>query len=334
MTRVAAITARREFRMRQLMVLLVLGWNAAVCAAADAYPAKPLRWVIPFPPGGGTDLISRTVAAKLSEAWNVQVVPDNRPGSGGTIGMAAAARLPADGYHVVLGQASNVAVAQGLYPKLPYDPVRDFMPVTQVIAAPLVIVSHPSFPARTARDLVTRAKAQPGAITFGSPGNGTIGHLSMELLKSMAKVDMLHIPYTGAARAITELIGGQIVVYSSSMPPAVPLIQAGKLKALGVTTSHRLAPLPEVPTVAESAVPGYEAVNWYGVFVPAGTPRDIVAKLHGEVTRILKQPDVQKRFASEGGDIVANTPEEFGAFIRREIPKWTKVVKESGARVD
>lgn len=319
---------------RALAAVLGLAGGAGVAQAADGYPAKPVRWIIPFPPGGGTDLISRTVAAKLGEAWNVQVIPDNRPGSGGTLGMAAAARLPADGYHVVLGQASNIAVAPGLYPKLPYDPVRDFAPVTQVIAAPLVIVSHPSFPARNMRELAARAKAQPGAITFGSPGNGTIGHLSMELLKSTAKLDMLHVPYNGAARAITELIGGQIVIYSSSMPPAVPLIQAGKLKALGVTTAQRLAPLPDVPTVAEGGVAGYEAVNWYGVFTPAGVPRDILAKLHADVARILRLPDVQKRFASEGGDVVANTPEEFGAFIRREIPKWTKVVRDSGARVD
>lgn len=319
--------------MRKLAVLFALCCSAAA-GAAENYPAKPVRWVVPFPPGGGTDLISRTVAAKLSEAWRVQVVPDNRPGSGGTIGMAAAAKGAPDGYTVVLGQASNVAVAPGLYGKLPYDPVRDFQPITQVIAAPLVIVSHPSFPAKNARDLVARAKARPGAITFGSPGNGTIGHLSMELLKSMAKVDLLHIPYNGASRALTEVIGGQIFVYSSSMPPAVPLIHAGKLKALGVTTAKRLKPLPDVPTVAESAIPGYEAVNWYGVFVPAGTPKDIVAKLHADVTRVLKQPDVGNRFASEGGDVVANTPEEFGAFIRSEIPKWTKVIKDSGARVD
>lgn len=320
--------------MRNALCGIAMACTAVAAAAADTYPAKPVRWIVPFPPGGGTDLISRTVAAKLGEAWKVQVVPDNRPGSGGTIGMSAAAKSPADGYTIVLGQASNVAVAPGLYAKLPYDPLRDFMPVTQVIAAPLVIVSHPSFPAKNVKDLVARAKAQPGAITFGSPGNGTIGHLSMELLKSMARIDMLHIPYTGASRAITELMGGQIVVYSSSMPPAVPLIHAGKLKALGVTTAKRLAPLPDVPTVAESAVPGYEAVNWYGVFVPAGTPREIVAKLHEDIARVLQQPDVQKRFASEGGEVIANTPEEFGAFIRREIPKWTKVIRDSGARVD
>jgi tripartite-type tricarboxylate transporter receptor subunit TctC len=314
-------------------VVLMLG-GAALCSAADNYPSKPVRWIVPFPPGGGTDLISRTVAAKASEAWNVQVVADNRAGSGGTIGMAQAAKAAPDGYTIVLGQASNVAVAPGLYSKLPYDPVRDFAPVTQVIAAPLVIVSHPSFPARNVRELVARARAKPAAITFGSPGNGTIGHLSMELLKSMTKTDMLHIPYTGASRAITELMGGQIVVYSSSMPPAIPLIHAGRLKALGVTTAKRLKPLPDVPTVAESGVPGYEAVNWYGVFMPAATPKEIVAKVHDTVVHALHMPDVQKRFAGEGGDVVANTPDEFSAFIRREIPKWTKVVRDSGAQVD
>ncbi|HSQ05583.1 MAG TPA: tripartite tricarboxylate transporter substrate binding protein [Burkholderiales bacterium] len=307
---------------------------SAVPAMAQQYPAKSVRWVVPFPPGGGTDLISRTVALKLSELWGTQVLPDNRPGGGGTIGLAAAAKAPADGYTIVLGQASNVSVAPGLYAKLPYDPLKDLAPVTQVIAAPLVVVSHPSFPAKNMRDLVSRARAKPGAITFGSPGNGTIGHLCLELLKSMTHIDMLHIPYTGASRALTELMGGQIVIYASSMPPAVPLIHAGKLKALGVTTAKRLAPLPDVPTVAEGGVTGYEAVNWYGVFVPTGVPKDIVGRLHTDVVKVLKQPDVQARFASEGGDIVANTPEEFAAFIRRDIPKWTKVIKEAGAKVD
>ena len=307
---------------------------AAVAASAQQYPTKSVRWIVPFPPGGGTDLISRTIAQKLTEAWGQQVIADNRPGSGGTIGLAAVAKSPADGHTIVLGQASNIAVAPGLYAKLPYDPIRDFAPVTQVIAAPLVIVSHPSFPAKSVKELIAFARAKPGAVTYGSPGNGTIGHLSTEMLKTMARIDMLHIPYPGAARAITELMGGQIMIYSSSMPPALPLINAGKLRALGVTTAKRLAPLPGVPTVAESGVAGYEAVNWYGVFVPAGTPREIVARLHTDIVKILKQPDIQSRFAGEGGDIVANSPEEFGAFIRKDIPKWTKVIKDSGARVD
>ena len=289
---------------------------------------------MPFPPGGGTDLISRTLAQKLSESWGVQVIADNRPGSGGTLGLAAVAKAPPDGYTVGLGQASNVAVAPGLYDKLPYDPVKDLQPITQVISSPNVIVSHPSFPARNARELIAYARAQPAAVTFGSPGNGTIGHLSLEMLKTMAGIKLLHIPYKGAAQALTDLIGGQIVIYASSMPPALPLINAGRLRALGVTSAKRLAPLPNVPTVAESGVAAYEAVNWYGVMMPAGAARDIVAKLHADLVRVLKQPDVQQRLKGEGGDIVANTPEEFGGFIRREIPKWSKVVKDSGAKVD
>jgi len=320
--------------MRQFLCALTMLCGVAPCLAADAYPNKPVRWVVPFPPGGGTDLISRTIASKLSEAWGVQVVADNRPGGGGTIGLGIAAKTPPDGYTVVLGQASNVAVAPALYAKLNYDPVKDLQPITNVIAAPLVLVSHPSFPARNTKDLIAYARAKPDAVTFGSPGNGTIGHLSMELLKTMAKIKMLHIPYKGATLAITELIGGQIVLYASSMPPALPLITAGKLKALGVTTAKRLAPLPNVPTIAESGVAGYEAVNWYGVFVPAGTPKDIVAKLHADVVRVLKQPDVKERFAGEGGEIVADTPDEFAAFVRKEIPKWSRVVKDAAVKVD
>jgi tripartite-type tricarboxylate transporter receptor subunit TctC len=306
----------------------------AFAAHAQSYPSKPVRWIVPFPPGGGTDLVSRAITPKLTEAWNVQVVADNRPGSGGTIGLAAAAKSPPDGYTIVLGQTANVSVAPALYSKLPYDPQKDLIPVTQVIAAPLVIVSHPSFPARNAKELIALARAKPGSITFGSPGNGTMGHLSTEMLKTMARIDMLHVPYKGASLAITELMGGHIVIYPSSIPPAVSLIKAGKLRAIATTGATRVAALPDVATVAESALPGYEAINWYGVFVPAGTPSEIVAKLHADITRIIRQPDVRERFASEGGDAVGNTPEQFAAFVRAEIPKWAKVARDSGAKVD
>ena len=318
--------------MKKLFVAVLL--LCATTAIAQGYPAKPVRWVVPFPPGGGTDLISRVIAAELSKLWGVQVVADNRPGGGGTLGLGIAAKMPADGYTLVLGQASNIAVAPGLYAKLPYDPLKDLQPITQVIATPIVIVSHPSFPAKNVKELVAYAKARPGAVTFGSPGNGTIGHLSLEMLKSMAKIDMLHIPYKGASVAITELIGGQIIIYGSSMPPALPLINAGKLRALGVSSAKRLAPLPAVPTVAESGVKDYEAVNWYGVLAPAGLPKEIVTKLHDDIVRILKQADVQERFKGEGGDVVGNTPEEFAAFMQKEVPKWSKVVREAGVKVD
>jgi len=331
----AADSLQAKKRTMRIVAGLVLMLSAVAPAfAADAYPSKPVRWVVPFPPGGGTDLISRTLAQKLSELWGVQVIADNRPGGGGTLGLGLAAKTPPDGYTLVLAQTSNVAVAPGLYSKLAYDPVKDLQPITLVIKSPLVIVSHPSFPAKNVKELIAYARAKPGAITFGSPGNGTIGHLSMELLKTMAKINMLHIPYKGATLALTELIGGQIAVYASSMPPAMPMIGAGKLKPLGVTSGKRLAPLPDVPTVAEGGVKGYEAVSWYGVMMPAGAPRDIIGKLNTDIVRVLKQPDVSERFASEGGDIVADTPEAFAAFIRAEIPKWSKVVKDAGAKVD
>lgn len=318
--------------MKKLFVAALL--SCASAAMAQGYPAKPVRWVVPFPPGGGTDLISRVIAGELAKLWGVQVVADNRPGGGGTLGLGIAAKTPADGYTLVLGQASNIAVAPGLYARLPYDPLKDLQPITQVIATPIVIVAHPSFPVKNVKELVVYAKSRPGAVTFGSPGNGTIGHLSLEMLKSMAKIDMLHIPYKGASVAITELIGGQIVLYGSSMPPALPLINAGKLRALGVSSAKRLAPLPAVPTVAESGVKDYEAVNWYGVLAPAGLPKEIVGKLHDDIVRILKQADVQERFKGEGGDVVGNTPEEFAAFMQKEVPKWSKVVRDAGVKVD
>jgi tripartite-type tricarboxylate transporter receptor subunit TctC len=313
-----------------LLAFALLGGTAL----AQNYPVKPVRWIVPMPPGGGTDLVSRTITIELAKLWGVSVLADNRPGAGGTIGMELAIRSPGDGYTIVLGQASNVAVAPALYKKLSYDPVKELAPITNVIAAPLVVVSHPSLPARNAKELIALIRSKPGAVTFGSSGNGTIGHLSLEMLKSDAKLQMLHIPYNGAARALTALLSGEIVIYSSSMPPALPHIKTGRLKALGVTTSKRLTPLPDIPTIAESGVTDFEAVNWYGVFAPIGVPKDIMAKLHTDIVRVLKQPDVQARFAGEGGDVVANTPEEFAAFVRKEIPKWARVIQASGAKVD
>jgi tripartite-type tricarboxylate transporter receptor subunit TctC len=301
---------------------------------AQAYPSKPVRWIIPFPPGGGTDVISRTIAQKLTEAWGQQVIADNRPGSGGTIGLAAAAKLPGDGYTIVLGQLANVAIAPALYSKLPYDPIKDFTPVTLALTSPLILVAHPSFPARNVKELIAVAKAKPDVVTFGSPGNGTTGHLGTELIKTAGGVKMTHIPYKGAVPAFTGLLGGEIAIYMSSIQPAIPQLNAGRVKALGVTSSKRIASLPNVPTIAESGLPGYEVTNWYGVMMPAGVPKDVLAKVHDEVARILKMQDVQQRFQAEGGDTAPNTPEQFAAFIRSEIAKWAKAVKASGAKVD
>ena len=303
-------------------------------AHAQSYPSKPVRWIVPFPPGGGTDAISRTLAQKLSEAWGQQVIADNRPGSGVTIGLAAVAKLPADGYNIVLGQLANVAIAPALYPKLPYDPVKDFTPVTLALTSPLILVVHPSVPAKTVKDLIALARAKPDAITFGSPGNGTTGHLGTEIIKTAGKVKMVHIPYKGAVPAFTGLLGGEVAVYMSSIQPALPMLNAGRVRALGVTSAKRMPTLPDVPTISESGLPGYEVTNWYGVMAPAGVPKDILAKLHADVVKVMKAPDVQQRFAAEGGDATPNTPEQFAAFIRDEIAKWAKAVKASGAKVD
>jgi tripartite-type tricarboxylate transporter receptor subunit TctC len=301
---------------------------------ASTYPTKPVRWIIPFPPGGGTDVISRTLAQKLTELWGQQVIADNRPGSGGAIGLAAAAKLPADGYNLVLGQLANVAIAPALYPKLPYDAAKDFTAVTLALTSPLILVVHPSVPAKNVKELIALARAKPDSITFGSPGNGTTGHLATEIIKSAGKVKMVHIPYKGAVPAFTGLLGGEIAVYMSSIQPALPMLKAGRVRALGVTSAKRIPTLPDVPTIAESGLPGYEVTNWYGVMAPAGLPKDVLGKLHADLVKVLKQPDVQQRFAAEGGDATPNTPEQFAAFIRNEIVKWGKAVRESGAKVD
>lgn len=321
--------------MRTCCAAVVLSCAAlAGSVHAQAYPSKTVRWIVPFPPGGGTDVISRTLAQKLTEAWGQQVLADNRPGSGGTIGLAAAAKLPPDGYNIVLGQLANLAIAPALYPKLPYDPVKDFQPVTLALTSPLVLVAHPSFPAKTVKELIAVAKAKPDAVTFGSPGNGTTGHLGIEIIKTAAGIKMTHVPYKGASPAFTGLMGGEIAIYMSSIPPALPMLNAGRVKALGVTSAKRMPTLPNVPTIAETGLPGYEVTNWYGVMVPAGVPKDVLAKLHGDLVKILKLPDVQQRFQSEGGDVMPITPEQFATFIKAEIAKWEKAVRASGAKVD
>src|SRR5688572_5212788 len=293
-----SLTGERMRKFVETCVVVALACAGMTGAThAQQYPTKTVRWIVPFPPGGGTDTISRTLAQKLTEAWGQQVIADNRPGSGGTLGLAIAAKLPPDGYNIVLGQLANVGIAPALYPKLPYDPVKDLQPVTLVLTSPLVLVVHPSVPARTTKELIALAKAKPGSITFGSPGNGTTGHLGTEILQHQAGIKMTHIPYKGAQPAFTGLLGGEIAIYMSSVPPAQPMISAGRVRAIGVTSAKRMASLPQVPTIAETGVPGYEVTNWYGVMMPAGVPRDILAKVNGDLVKILRQPDVQQRFA-------------------------------------
>jgi tripartite-type tricarboxylate transporter receptor subunit TctC len=303
-------------------------------AFAQSYPVKTVRWIVPFPAGGGTDLIARTLAQKQTEAWGQQVVVENRPGSGGTLGLAAAAKSAADGYTLVMAQTANVVLAPAVYAKLPYDPQADLAAVTLVLSTPFVLVAHPSVPAKNARELVALARARPDDLTFGSSGNGTMSHLAGEMIKSMSGVRLLHVPYKGVPLATADLFSGRIALYVSPMPPMLAPVKDGRLKAIGVTGTRRSSAFPGVPTLAESGLPGYEAINWYGAMVPARTPREIVVKLNAELTRILQLPDVKGRFEDDGGQVTPTTPEQFAAFVARELPKWAKIVKASGARVD
>ena len=316
-----------------VLILIACGFGVAMPAAvAQNYPAKPVRWIVPFPPGGGTDLISRTLAAKLSETWNVQVVADNRPGGGGTIGMGIAAKTPADGYTLVLGQASNVTVAPGLYYKISYDPVKDLQPLTQVISTPLVIVSHPSFPAKSIRELVVYAKSKPDAVTFGSPGNGTIGHLALEYFKASSQVAPASVPYKGDTPALTDLLGGRLSLMFANLTTVQPHIKSGRVRALAIGTAQRSLVMPELPTVAEAGVPGYEANNWNGVVAPAGVPRAVIDRLQREIHAIVETPVMRERLLQNAFEPVADAPAAFARYLDGERVKWSRVVREAGIK--
>jgi tripartite-type tricarboxylate transporter receptor subunit TctC len=307
---------------------------AAAGALAQEFPVRPVKLVVPQSAGGGADILARTIGQKLSEAWGQSVVVDNRPGAAGIIGTEAVAKAPADGYTLLMGAISTHAINKSLYAKLPYDPVKDFAPVTLVATAPLLVVGHPSVPAGSTRELIALAKAKPGQLFFGSAGSGNSTHLAGELFKTMANVDLVHVPYKGATPAETDLIGGQVSVMFTSILSGLPHAKAGKMKALAVTSARRSSIAPDLPTVAETGLPGYDVNPWYGVFAPAGTPRDVVAKIHRDVVRALQLPDVKQRFATLGAEPVGNTTEQFAAFVDAEIAKWAKVVGDSGARAD
>ena len=302
-------------------------------AVAQEYPAKPIRVVVPFPPGGGTDLMARSVMQKLGESLGATVVIDNRGGAGGTIGSDIVAKSPADGYTILIVSGAH-AINPSIYLKLPYDSVRDFAPVTMFTSGPGLLVVHPSVPAKSVKEFIALARSRPGQLNYASAGIGTPPHLAGELFKTMAGVNMVHVPYKGNGPAYTDLLGGQVSVMFPTIPTAIPHVRAGKLRALAVTTAKRTAITPELPTIAESGVPGYDVSSWYGLLAPAGTPAAVVAKLQREVARVLRLPDVSERLTPQGLDIVADTPGEFAAIIKSEIVKWAKVVKASGAGAD
>lgn len=305
-----------------------------VTVLAEVYPSKPIRIVAPFPPGGPADILSRIIGHKLSQSWGQQVIVDNRPGAGGNIGADLVAKAAPDGYTLLLGFVGTHAINASLYAKMPYDNVKDFEPVSQVAVVTIMLVVHPSVPASSIKELIALAKSKPGQLTFGSPGNGTPQHLAGQLFNTMAGVDMLHVPYKGAVPALTDLVGGQISMIFSSMPPALPLVKTGKIRALGVTSATRSPAAPAIPTITESGLPGYEVKNWYGILAPRGTPKEIVSMLSVEIVKILNMPDVKESLAVQGAEPVTGTPEQFATYIKEETQKWAKIVKNSGARLD
>lgn len=301
----------------------------SVAAVAQNYPSGAIRWVVPFPPGGGTDILARTLGQKLNEAWGVPVVVDNRGGANGTIGAALVAKAPPDGQTLLI-VPSGFAVNPSIYKNLPYDSMKDLAPVSQLAASPLIIAVHPSFPPKSVKGLIAFLKAHPNDVNYGSSGNGSPPHLATELFKYMTGTAMTHIPYKGAGPAAVDVIAGQIPIYFMNALQAVPHIRSGRLRGLGVTTATRFSALPELPTIAEAGVPGYAMSNWYGLLVPGGTPQSSIARLQAEIARILHTPEIKGRLTKEGADVVASTPEQFAAFLKAEMETAAKIVKVSG----
>jgi tripartite-type tricarboxylate transporter receptor subunit TctC len=321
-------------RILQCAALAAVLALIAAGPAAQNYPTKPVRLVVPFPPGGTTDILAREVGQRLSASLGQTVVIDNRPGAGGNIGAELVAKSAPDGYTLLMCTVSTHAINPNLYAKLPYDHVADFAPVILVASVPNVLEVTPSLPVNSVADLIKLAKEKPGQINFASSGSGTSIHLSGELFKTMAGVDMTHVPYKGSAPALTDLIGGQVQVMFDNLPSSLPQIKAGKLRAIAVTSAQRAPALPNVPTIAESGLPGFEATSWFGVVAPAGTPPAIVARLNADLNQWLQTPEAREKLLAQGAAAAGGSPEQFAAYIRAETEKWAKVVKASGAKVD
>ncbi len=303
-------------------------------ALAQSWPAKPIRLVVPFPPGGGTDIIARETSQRVAAATGWTFVIDNKPGAGGNLGVDAAAKSPADGYTIVIGQTSNLAINPTLYARMPYDSQKDLAPIVLLANSALVMVTGMNTPYKSLADVVSVAKAKPGALNFASPGNGTVAHLTSELFQKAAGVKTQHIPYKGAAQALTDVISGGVDLYMSSVPTLIGQIRNQKLRALAVSSASRVDDLPNVPTINESGFKGFDAVTWFGLLAPAGTPKDVIDRLNGEFNKALQNPELRKKLGDEGADPVGGTVEQFATLIRDEIPRWGKVVKDSGAKVD
>ena len=319
--------------MKRLLEILILIFLATNAAAQDAWPSRPLRFILPFPPGGGTDILGRLIAERLSAALRQPVVTENRGGAGGNVGAEAAARSAPDGYTILLA-APSLAISPTLYTKLNYDPRKDLAPISLVAAVPNVMVTHPSVPARTLKEFIALAKAKPGAMNFGSGGSGTSNHLAGELFNLAAGAKLIHVPYKGVNLAMNGVLAGEVQLVFIGIPVPAPHIRAGRLTALAVLAPKRSPLLPDVPTAAEAGMPDFDVTTWYGILAPAGTPRPIITRLNAELVKLMHAPDLQERLAAMATETMTSTPEEFAAYLDREIAKWGEVVRKAGLRAD
>jgi tripartite-type tricarboxylate transporter receptor subunit TctC len=317
-------------RLVRVLAAAVLTLCTAPAWAQATYPSKPIRMLVGFPPGGSADILARTVAQKMAEAWNQQVVVDNRPGAAGTIAAAAVAKSAPDGYTVLMAALASQSIAPSLFKSLPYDSERDFAPISNVAELALVLVVNPSLPVRSVKELIALAKARPGQLNYGSGGTGSSQHLATELFSMQAGIKMVHVPYKGSPLALADLITGQTVLSIDNPTTVLPQVKAGKLRALAVSSPRRWPAVPELPTIAEAALPGFDVVGWFGVVAPGGTPADVVAKLNGEIVRILRLPDVKQRLSEQGAEAAPGTPQQFAALIRADLQKYEKVVRATG----
>ena len=322
-----------RLRCAGLLLAAIAAAGVSIAHAQSGYPNRQIRMIVPFAAGAPTDAIARSIAQKLNETWGQPVIVDNRGGAGGNIGTEIAAKSPADGYTLFIGTVAN-AINQSLFAKLPFDFTRDFAPVTQNYVTGLMLAVHPSLPVTSVKELIALAKARPGELAFSSSGVGGTPHLSGELFNAMAGVKMVHVPYKGSAPAMTDLLGGQVQLTFDNMLTVLPQVKSGKLRGLAVTLTARSLLAPELPTIAESGLAGFEVKSWNGVMAPTGISRDIVTRLNTEITRILRDPALRERFMVQGVELVPSTPEEFGAFIQRDIAKWSKVIQAAGVRVE
>ena len=322
--------------MKKALFALLLAVPAltAATAMAQQYPSKPIVLVVPFAPGGTSELISRLVAQKLTERLGQQVVVENRPGAAGNIAMEQVARAAPDGYTLILGHIGTLAVNPAMFPKLPYDAIKDFAPVSLIAAVPNIVTVNPAVPAKTLKEFLDLARAKPGSINYGSAGNGSAGHLAMEYLKRIAKADMVHVPYKGTGPMLTDLLAGQTQATFTGSSPLIPHIKSGKLRALAVGSAVRIPSLPEVPTVAESGFAGFETAQWYGIIAPAKTPPAIIQKLSVEIAQVMKQPDVIARLSGDGTVMIGSTPNEFAAYISKEMKRWGEVVHDANIKAE